>query len=372
MNKKILISLSVIGAVAAIAIGGTIAYFSDTETSVGNTFTAGTIDISLDPSDGQVVKTVSGDLDLKPSQVGWTTAVVTNDGTNLAEIWKHIDNVVNDENLIVEPEQEYYDAHSGSANWKLSNWIHYDMLVYKLDGYSYSGSGAYNNESSSDLDVTVEDTGNGWLKWTYTYAASPTHTPKMSVAINYPNGYVITTFDDGSHDGWYYAPDGGAEVKLGEYVGYDGSTAGYKWVKTTASGNVLTVSIKKTALDDTFKWHGYANYNGQQVWIGIGPDNGGVWEPRLDASILDLEIEESEGFYLSGTQGSGGVESKWIYLGVLEPQESMTVKQSYHLDSTVDNWGQSDMVTFDVDFMAQQTTPLPEPPANVLFEHGRP
>ena len=56
MNKKIILSLSVIGVVAAIAVGGTIAYFSDTETSVGNTFTAGTIDISLDPKGGKLLK----------------------------------------------------------------------------------------------------------------------------------------------------------------------------------------------------------------------------------------------------------------------------------------------------------------------------
>jgi len=48
MNKKILISLSVIGLVAAIGIGGTIAFFSDTETSTGNTFTAGAIDLTVD------------------------------------------------------------------------------------------------------------------------------------------------------------------------------------------------------------------------------------------------------------------------------------------------------------------------------------
>src|SRR3989344_4407174 len=48
MNKKILISLSVIGVVAAIAVGGTVAYFSDTETSTGNTFTAGAIDLTVD------------------------------------------------------------------------------------------------------------------------------------------------------------------------------------------------------------------------------------------------------------------------------------------------------------------------------------
>lgn len=55
MNKKILISLSVIGAVAAIAVGGTIAYFSDTETSTGNTFTAGELDLKfqVDGAPGQ-------------------------------------------------------------------------------------------------------------------------------------------------------------------------------------------------------------------------------------------------------------------------------------------------------------------------------
>ncbi|TSC95708.1 MAG: von Willebrand factor type A [Parcubacteria group bacterium Athens0714_26] len=46
--KKILISLSIIGAVAAVAIGATTAFFSDTETSTGNTFTAGSIDLKVD------------------------------------------------------------------------------------------------------------------------------------------------------------------------------------------------------------------------------------------------------------------------------------------------------------------------------------
>ena len=49
MNTKILVSLLVIG-LTAIAIGGgmTGAFFSDTETSSGNTFTAGAIDLKVD------------------------------------------------------------------------------------------------------------------------------------------------------------------------------------------------------------------------------------------------------------------------------------------------------------------------------------
>ena len=45
---KIIKSLAVIAFVGVIAIGGTIAYFSDTETSPGNTFTAGAIDLTVD------------------------------------------------------------------------------------------------------------------------------------------------------------------------------------------------------------------------------------------------------------------------------------------------------------------------------------
>ena len=48
MNKKLIISLSIIGAVAAVAIGATVAYFNDVETSTGNIFTAGTMDLKVD------------------------------------------------------------------------------------------------------------------------------------------------------------------------------------------------------------------------------------------------------------------------------------------------------------------------------------
>ena len=46
--KKILISLSIVAAVAAVVVGATTSFFSDTETSTGNTFTAGAIDLKVD------------------------------------------------------------------------------------------------------------------------------------------------------------------------------------------------------------------------------------------------------------------------------------------------------------------------------------
>ena len=49
--KKILVSLSIIGVVAVIAVGSTVAYFRDVETSAGNTLTAGTLDLKIRDQD---------------------------------------------------------------------------------------------------------------------------------------------------------------------------------------------------------------------------------------------------------------------------------------------------------------------------------
>jgi len=46
--KKILLSVLSVGVVGAVAFGATQAFFSDTETSTGNTFTAGEIDLTVD------------------------------------------------------------------------------------------------------------------------------------------------------------------------------------------------------------------------------------------------------------------------------------------------------------------------------------
>lgn len=96
MNKKILLSLSVIAAVATIAVGGTIAYFSDTETSTGNTFTAGTIDIAVDnmnPWSDQFALE-----DMKPGYTDYINFEIENkaNDANPVDIYKSI-NVTNEE-----------------------------------------------------------------------------------------------------------------------------------------------------------------------------------------------------------------------------------------------------------------------------------
>ncbi|MCK4781335.1 SipW-dependent-type signal peptide-containing protein [Candidatus Parcubacteria bacterium] len=77
MSKNIIISLAIIGAVAAIAVTGTIAYFFDTETSSGNTFTAGTIDLTLNETAGAPINLTN----MAPGDTASGSMVVTNVGS---------------------------------------------------------------------------------------------------------------------------------------------------------------------------------------------------------------------------------------------------------------------------------------------------
>lgn len=216
--KSILSSLMVIGIVASMMSAGTMSFFSDEERAKG-TFTAGTIDIELDPEEGQTVMTLAGNPDLKPCETGYIELKVRNNGTNPLELWKHIENVVNYENGINDPEQEYYDEYPESMDYNISDYVYYDLYV---------------------------------------------------------NGEPI--------------------IEFGDYV--------------------LTY-----------------NESVNESWIGV--------------------------------------ECQWIYLGVLQPGETIIVNQSYHLNGLVENWGQTDRITFDMVFLAQQVEgAIPPEPTPTLI--GRP
>ncbi len=141
--KKILISLGVIGAVAAIAVGGTIAYFSDTETSSGNTFTAGTIDISID---GQNPWTDTFTMaDMKPGYTDYINFKIENDKSdpNPVNVWKKLYNIGEVTETVSEPECTEQNGDSawdgqgctgGIDNNNLSSVIWYDLYIEVYDG----------------------------------------------------------------------------------------------------------------------------------------------------------------------------------------------------------------------------------------------
>ena len=100
--KKILISLMAIALVIGLVGAGTMAYFSDTETSSGNTFTAGTLDLTASAT-GMPFNVGP----MKPGDSGSGKIALTNAGTiGAAELDISMSTVINNDVSTAEPEND--------------------------------------------------------------------------------------------------------------------------------------------------------------------------------------------------------------------------------------------------------------------------
>jgi len=142
--KKIIMSLAIIAAVAAVVAGGTFAYFSDSDTSKTNTFTAGTLEISVNDDND---KWESGFVldDMKPCYTDYINFRINNDGNNPVDIIKKLTFLSDEdvsygldgkENGINEPECEAYGGSwdgvtcdGGTSVNDIENVINYDLSV---------------------------------------------------------------------------------------------------------------------------------------------------------------------------------------------------------------------------------------------------
>ena len=144
--------MSVVAAVAAAVVVGTTAFFSDTETSQGNTFTAGAIDLTVDSHatyNGVAVPEATWTLkdlnptsdkffnftDVKPGDVGEDTIslhVINNDAWVCAEV----SNLVSNDNGLTEPESAV-DQTGGAGQGELQNALMFN--IWKDDGVNAGG-----------------------------------------------------------------------------------------------------------------------------------------------------------------------------------------------------------------------------------------
>lgn len=136
--KKVYLSLLTIGVTLTLVVGATLALFSDTETSTGNTFSAGTIDISVDghnPWDNVGYFTIA---DMKPSEVHYKEVTLKNVGSNPADIWKKIYDIAYDGGA--HPESEESEDPGNDIN-DIGSVIRYDIylntqdFIKEADGY---------------------------------------------------------------------------------------------------------------------------------------------------------------------------------------------------------------------------------------------
>jgi predicted ribosomally synthesized peptide with SipW-like signal peptide len=236
--QRILLSLGMIAFVAALAVGGTGAFFSDTETSTGNTFAAGAINLTVDsqqhynnaicvlntdttdptddyywqlepqavasadqypvigsPCTGTWAATDLGAqkffnfLDIKPGDSGENTVSLHIDN-NPAWACVNIKTTANDENTLIEPELTAGDIVGGpigfgelAGNLKFQTWLDQGAIP----GFGGEDTGEGDNiwqagEPSLAAGALSDIVGNGL---TLTLADGGTGTPLPPTVTNY-------------------------------------------------------------------------------------------------------------------------------------------------------------------------------------------
>lgn len=142
MNKRILLSLGMLAFAGAVVVGGTGAFFSDTETSVGNIFTAGSVTVGIegithnyagsDDTNAPVFTTDTGNgfsfalADLKPLDEGNIDYDLVN-GANEAYICAMVTETGNHDNGINDPESDAGDSTDGSSNGELGDFLNFNF-----------------------------------------------------------------------------------------------------------------------------------------------------------------------------------------------------------------------------------------------------
>lgn len=156
--KKILISILTIAFAASLSVGATSAYFSDTETSNGNTFTAGTLDLNIDGGNTNVVKfTVNNMRPGNQPKNGFTLA-------NVGSINGYLDmeniSISNNENGCVDPEIDAGDTTCdtpGAGQGELQDVVNLTLFIdYGCDGWISTGDVVFYNDYAGNLPGNFE------------------------------------------------------------------------------------------------------------------------------------------------------------------------------------------------------------------------
>lgn len=103
-KKRSILGMLLILAAFLLIGSGTLAYFSDTETSGSNLFTTGTIDLAVN-GDNPWTGTFNASLnDIKPGMLGWANVTLSNVGQNPMDVWLQIRDVTTNQGTDSEPE----------------------------------------------------------------------------------------------------------------------------------------------------------------------------------------------------------------------------------------------------------------------------
>ena len=169
--KRIILGVFAISLALALAVGATVAQFSDTETSNGNTFTAGNLDLTVDGNNGvNTVKWTVGSL--RPGNQPKGTFNLANTGSLAGYLDLTNILVTSHENVIIEPETEAGDVTDPEG--ELEDVLNLRLFIdLNCDGWISVGDTTFFNgyvgtiASSYDLDLSIPAGGNACITGIY-------------------------------------------------------------------------------------------------------------------------------------------------------------------------------------------------------------
>lgn len=185
--KKILISVMTLVLVVGMVGAGAFAYFNDTETSSGNTFTAGILDLGpgsffvdgetgyYSPNTHSTMNVIPGGngangkvvfSNIKPGDSGKIWWSVKNIGTIPGFLNLYINRSVDSDNGITEPEDMVdgvLNSTDGTAEGDLDDWMHI-QLVADLDGNGTYETILQNGSGMGELETYLPVVGQTYKK----------------------------------------------------------------------------------------------------------------------------------------------------------------------------------------------------------------
>jgi len=156
--KKILLSIMTIALVGSVAFGATKAYFSDTETSTGNTFTAGTLDLNVDGDNVNVVKFTVGNM--RPGNQPKGKFILANVGSINGYLDLENITVTGYENICLDPEIDSGDStcgNPGQGKGELQDVVNLRLFVdYDCNGWIGGADKTFYNGLVKDLPASFD------------------------------------------------------------------------------------------------------------------------------------------------------------------------------------------------------------------------
>ena len=300
--KKILLSVSIIMLVAATSVGITASYFSDTEKSVGNTLSVGTIDISI--NDQNPWSQQFALKDMKPGYTDYINFEVQNAGpsANPVDVYKRI--IIDPLTAFSTGVQTEPECIEENGTWdnaaktcstptaednQIDKAIKYDLIVHVFDatGTEVWWQTIYDDEVSIK-DVYYNPDNSAYDR--YVYLGLIPAGGKMKVEQSYKMAEETTNWAQG--DIMTFDIEVKAEQVKGKVVldnKIEKKDDAYYWKITQADDiqGILTFVPKNPTFD--FDFEGYAPSASTSYTLVVGTD------PWFSGKTIDTAVSGADG-----------------------------------------------------------------------------